>query len=490
MTNDNRNVAIVGAGPVGALMAVYCANRGWNVHLYETRPDMRLPENKAKIQNRSINLALSVRGLTALKGTGLALDELIMKSGLPMRGRMLHIGKEGRLISQNYGVHGECINSVDRAKLNEDLITAAEAMSNVTISFNLALKRADLDKGILELQNKETNEIVKAEADLIIGCDGAYSSVRNSLMRYVRLDFAQEYIPHGYCELSIPAKVGADGQPEFAMDPEHLHIWPRHKFMMIALPNPDKSFTVTLFMPFANFEMIHNESDLLNFFDEYFADAVELMGKDYLVKEYFKNPKGSLVMISANPYHYKDRCIILGDAAHSMVPFYGQGMNCGFEDVRILDSLFSEFNVKSAKAGDSDKSLELALQAYTDRRAKDLKAICELALYNYTEMRHGVTSPIYLLRKSIESYLHLLIPSKVIPLYTMVSFSNRPYSDAYGRHKSQGFWLGVAGATVGLGTAAGLVFAGWRNRRHLKDASDLLKAAFATAAQSVQKLIQ
>ncbi|KAI1318387.1 kynurenine 3-monooxygenase, mitochondrial precursor [Mortierella claussenii] len=490
MTQKTRSVAIVGAGPVGALMAVYCANRGWNVHVYETRPDMRLPENKAKIQNRSINLALSVRGLTALKGTGLALDELIMKSGLPMRGRMLHIGQEGHLVSQNYGVHGECINSVDRAKLNEDLITAAEALSNVKISFNLTLKRADLDKGTLELENKDTKKIVKAEADLIIGCDGAYSAVRNSLMRYVRLDFEQGYIPHGYCELSIPAKVGADGKPEFAMDPEHLHIWPRHKFMMIALPNPDKSFTVTLFMPFANFESIHNEGDLLKFFEEYFADAIPLMGKDLLVKEYFKNPKGSLVMIRANPYHYKDRCIILGDAAHSMVPFYGQGMNCGFEDVRILDALFSEFDVKSVKQGAADKSLELAMQAYTDRRAKDLKAICELALYNYTEMRHGVTSPLYLMRKKVESWLHLLMPTKVIPLYTMVSFSNRPYSEAYGRHHSQGFWLGVAGATVGLGTAAGLVVAGWRQRRQLRDLKELLQAAFLTAAHSVQKLVQ
>ncbi|KAG9069004.1 kynurenine 3-monooxygenase, mitochondrial precursor [Linnemannia hyalina] len=486
----SRSVAIVGAGPVGALMAVYLANRGWNVHVYETRPDMRLPENKAKIQNRSINLALSTRGLTALKGTGLALDELIMKSGLPMRGRMLHIGDEGHLVSQDYGVHGECINSVDRAKLNEDLITAAEELNNVKVSFNLTLKRADLDKGTLALENKETKEIISAHADLIIGCDGAYSSVRNSLMRYVRLDFGQEYIPHGYCELSIPAKVGADGKPEFAMDPEHLHIWPRHKFMMIALPNPDKSFTVTLFMPFANFEMIHNEGDLLNFFEQYFADAIKLMGKDLLIKEYFKNPKGSLVMVRANPYHYKDRCIILGDAAHSMVPFYGQGMNCGFEDVRILDSLLSEFNVKSTKVGESDNSLALALEAYTDRRAKDLKAICELALYNYTEMRHGVTSPVYLMRKKVESWLHLLVPSKVIPLYTMVSFSNRPYSEAYARHHKQGFWLSVAGAAVGLGTAAGLLVAGWKQRRQLKDAAGLLKAAFLTAAQSAQKLVQ
>ncbi|KAF8933421.1 hypothetical protein EDD21DRAFT_437499 [Dissophora ornata] len=489
-TVNTRSVAIVGAGPVGALMAVYFANRGWNVHVYESRPDMRLPENKALIQNRSINLALSVRGLTALKGTGLALDDLIMKSGLPMRGRMLHIGKEGHLVSQDYGVHGECINSVDRAKLNEDLITAAEALSNVKLSFNLALKRADLDKGTLDLENSVTKEKVKAEADLIVGCDGSYSAVRNSLMRYVRLDFGQEYIPHGYCELSIPAKVGANGQPEFAMDPEHLHIWPRHKFMMIALPNPDKSFTVTLFMPFANFELIHDKKDLLEFFEEYFTDAIALMGKDLLIDEYFKNPKGSLVMIKANPYHYKDRCIILGDAAHSMVPFYGQGMNCGFEDVRVLDSLLSEFDVKSTKKGSEDKSLELALEAYTDRRAKDLKAICELALYNYTEMRHGVTSPMYLMRKKVESWLHLLVPSKVIPLYTMVSFSNKPYSEAYARHHRQGFWLGVAGAAVGLGTAAGLLVAGWKQRKQLKDAGGLLKAAFLQAANSMQKMIQ
>lgn len=173
-----------------------------------------------------------------------------------------------------------------------------------------------------------------------------------------------------------------------------------------------------------------------------------------------------------------------------MVPFYGQGMNCGFEDVRILDSLLSEFNVKSTQNGESDRSLELALEAYTNRRAKDLKAICELALYNYEEMRHGVTSRTYLLRKKIESYLHLLVPTKVIPLYTMVSFSNRPYSEAYARHHAQGFWLSVAGATVGLGTAAGMVLAGWKNRRQLGQMTELLKGAFAVAASSVQKLIQ
>ncbi|KAG0314002.1 kynurenine 3-monooxygenase, mitochondrial precursor, partial [Dissophora globulifera] len=451
---------------------------------------MRLPENKAKIQNRSINLALSVRGLTALKGTGLALDDLIMKSGLPMRGRMLHIGKEGNLISQNYGLYGECINSVDRAKLNEDLITAAEALSNVQVSFDLALKKADLDKGVLELENKVTKQRVTAKADLIVGCDGSYSSVRNSLMRYVRLDFEQEYIPHGYCELSIPAKIGANGEAEFAMDPEHLHIWPRHHFMLIALPNPDKSFTVTLFMPFANFEMIHDKKDLLEFFEEYFTDAVKFIGKERLVEEYFRNPKGSLVMIKANPYHYKDRCIILGDAAHSMVPFYGQGMNCGFEDVRILDTLLSEFNVKSSKVDDQDDSLEKALQAYTDRRAKDLKAICELALYNYTEMRHGVTSPVYLMRKKVESWLHMLVPTQVIPLYTMISFSNRPYAESYARHHRQGRWLGIAGAVVGLGTAAGLVVAAWKQRGQIKDLAGLLKQAFLNAAQSAQKLIQ
>ncbi|KAF9362189.1 kynurenine 3-monooxygenase, mitochondrial precursor [Mortierella sp. NVP85] len=215
------------------------------------------------------------------------------------------------------------------------------------------------------------------------------------------------------------------------------------------------------------------------------------MGEDLLIKEYFKNPKGSLVMIKANPYHYKDRCIIIGDAAHSMVPFYGQGMNCGFEDVRILDSLFSEFNVKTGSTpGETDKELEQALQAYTDRRAKDLKAICELALYNYVEMRHGVTSPEYLLRNKIESWLHLLVPTRVIPLYTMVSFSNKPYSEAYARHQRQGFWLGIAGATIGLGTAVGLAMAGWSQRRHLKDVGELFRAALVNAAHSVQKMIQ
>ncbi|KAG0230049.1 kynurenine 3-monooxygenase, mitochondrial precursor [Actinomortierella wolfii] len=483
---ETRTVAIVGAGPVGALAATYFANRGWNVELYEARPDMRIPENKAKIQNRSINLALSARGLSALKGTGHGLDQLALRSGLPMKGRMLHIGEKGKLVSQDYGVHGECINSVDRAKLNEDLITAAEKLPNVKVFFNHHLKRADLDKGTLRLENKVTGESLQAKADLILGCDGAYSMVRNSLMRYVRVDFEQNYLAHGYCELNIPPKINEKGEKEFAMDPNHLHIWPRHHFMMIALPNPDKTFTVTLFMPFENFESIHTKDELLSFFRTHFADAIPLMGEEALVRDYFKNPKGSLVRIKANPYHYKDRCIILGDAAHSMVPFYGQGMNCGFEDVEYLDRLLDEHDVMCVKPKNpKNDDLARALQAFTERRTKDIHAICELALYNYVEMRHGVTSPLYILRKKVETALNLIMPKTVIPLYTMVSFSTRPYSEALERHRRQGIWLAAAGISLSVGAVAGLAMVGLRHTRELRDAKDAVRASLESLARKV-----
>ncbi|KAG0262625.1 kynurenine 3-monooxygenase, mitochondrial precursor [Actinomortierella ambigua] len=483
---ETRTVAVVGAGPVGALAAIYFANRGWNVELYEARPDMRIAENKAKIQNRSINLALSARGLSALKSTGLGLDKYVLQSGLPMKGRMLHIGEKGKLVSQNYGVHGECINSVDRAKLNEDLITAAEKLPNVKVVFNHSLKRADFDKGTLHLENKETNQKVHATADLIIGCDGAYSSVRNSLMRHVRVDFEQNYLAHGYCELNIPAKINNKGEKEFAMDPHHLHIWPRHHFMMIALPNPDKTFTVTLFMPFENFESIHNKDDLLAFFRLHFADAIPLMGEEALARDYFRNPKGSLIRIKANPYHYKDRGIILGDAAHSMVPFYGQGMNCGFEDVEYLDRLLDEHEVMCVKPKNpNNNDLARALQAFTDRRAKDIQAICDLALYNYEEMRHGVTSPLYIMRKKVETALNLVLPKTVVPLYTMVSFSTRPYSRALEQHQRQGFWLAAAGISLSIGAVAGLAVVGLKHTRDLREAKDAVRASLETLARKV-----
>ncbi|CAG8647185.1 6219_t:CDS:2, partial [Acaulospora morrowiae] len=231
-----RRVAIVGGGLVGTLAALYFAQRGWNVELFEKRRDLRLPENKGSVPQRSINLALSTRGISALSKAGLDLDDSILGTVIPMRGRMIHAG-EGKLKSQPYGNSHENIYSVEREFLLELLLNTAEPFSNVKIFFQHRLKRCNFDAGILEFENIENGKMVQYTADLIVGADGAYSTVRNQLMHIVNMDYQQEYIPHAYRELTIPPKVNENGKREFAMDFNHLHIWPRHKFMMIALPN-------------------------------------------------------------------------------------------------------------------------------------------------------------------------------------------------------------------------------------------------------------
>ncbi|KAL1923369.1 uncharacterized protein VTP21DRAFT_8349 [Calcarisporiella thermophila] len=476
-TVHKKKVAIVGGGLVGALTALYFGKYGWEVHVYERRKDIRLPENKER--GRSINLALSQRGISALRGVGLGLEGIVLASAIPMHGRMIHIGAEGKRMPQAYGVHGEYINSVDRAKLNELLLDSAEQMENVQLHFEHTLKRCDFDAGKAEFEIGDTGERLAVNADLIIGADGAYSSVRNQLMRVIRMNYQQEYIEHGYCELTIPPRHNEKGEPEYAMEPNFLHIWPRHSFMLIALPNPDKSFTCTLFMPFKNFDGIQTREDLLNFFRKHFNDSIALIGEERLVEEYFRNPRGSLMCVKCSPYHYSDKALIIGDAAHSMVPFYGQGMNCGFEDVELLFSLFDQFRVSPTHLATSsetqenkkDPTLERTLAAYTKMRHKDALAICDLAMYNYIEMRSSVVSPLYLMRKRVEAWLHLLMPRYVIPLYTMVSFTSIRYSEAVRRWETQTYWLAAGATGLATGVVGALGWIGWRMRGVLGEQS-------------------
>ncbi|OZJ04191.1 hypothetical protein BZG36_02185 [Bifiguratus adelaidae] len=481
--------AIVGAGLVGALQAIYLARRGWNVDLFDLRADMRQPENKTP--GRSINLALSTRGISALAGAG-GLDRHVLQSAVPMKGRMLHLGKEGKLVSQAYGVRGEYINAVDRAKLNEDLLDVAEGLENVTIHFEHALKKCDFDSGVLEFKTKHSDDLVAYHADFIVGADGAYSQVRTQLMKKVRMNYSQEYISTAYCELSILPRLKADGAKEFAMDANHLHIWPRHDFMLIALPNPDKSFTCTLFMPFQNFEAITDEKELLEFFDTYFPDAIPLIGKERLIKDFFRNPRGALVTVKCTPHVYKDRAVIIGDAAHAMVPFYGQGMNCGFEDVETLMRIFDAFHVRHIKSTNSKgkSDLERALDYYNNHRVQDAHAICDLAMYNHIEMQSKVTSRLYQTRKFVESKLHLLFPTRFIPLYTMVSFSTIRYSEAVRRWKSQTQCLEGATAVVALGVGYALYAGSTRwSRHHPQGLGVAIKHTYGILFQEARRLL-
>ncbi|CAI2178677.1 6115_t:CDS:2 [Funneliformis geosporum] len=462
-TVPKRRVAIIGGGLVGALTVLYFAKRGWQVSLFELREDLRVPENKKNLSHRSINLALSARGLSALKNITLGLDEKILEHVIHMKGRMIHLG-EGKLKSHPYGVFGECIYSVEREILLELLLNTAAKSTNVKMYFQHQLKRCNFDDGTLELENKKTGNPFQDSADLIIGADGAFSVVRTQLMRVVRMDYSQEYISHAYLELTIPPRVNDKGEKEFAMDPNHLHIWPRHSFMMIALPNRNKSFTCTLFMPFENFDAIRTEDDLMEFFRKYYVDSIPLIGEDQLKKEYFRNPRGSLMSIKCKPYHYKDRAVIIGDAAHCMVPFFGQGMNCGFQDVEILNGIFDEYEISSVQSNDK---LALALEEFTKIRHPDAITICDLAMYNYIEMRSNVVKPWFLLRKRIEETLYWLFPTgSIVPLYTMVSFSTIRYSEAVQRWKRQGFLLNVIGMSLlTAGTAASIYIGYYRFRR-------------------------
>lgn len=269
-------------------------------------------------------------------------------------------------------------------------------------------------------------------------------------MRKTRMSFSQEYIDHAWLELCIPSIPGPNGTKLPKMDNRHLHIWPRHSFMMIALPNSDNSFTVTLFMPFQNFNEIKTEAELISFFKSTFPDALDLIGTESLVESFFKNTRGSLVSIKCSPFHYKNKAVIIGDSAHAMVPFYGQGMNCGFQDVEVLVGILE----KRLKSG---HSLQSALEEYTETRVKDAHAICDLALYNYIEMRSSVTSYSYRIMKAFEGIVHRIMPTVVVPLYTMVSFSTIPYSQVVEQNKRQTFWikLGLVGSVGGI--TAGLI---------------------------------
>ncbi|KAI9496612.1 hypothetical protein BDB00DRAFT_971200, partial [Zychaea mexicana] len=264
------------------------------------------------------------------------------------------------------------------------------------------------------------------------------------------MDYEQEYIDTGYCELSMPPRIGKDGKPDFALDPNHLHIWPRHTFMLIALPNPDRTFTCTLFMPFDMFDSITTQEKLMDLFTTYFADAIPLIGQGRLIHDYFAHPRGSLISIKTSPHHLNDKAVIIGDAAHAMVPFYGQGMNCGFQDIEVLHQVLDAHGITAYNL----KGIDKALEEYSNTHAKDAHAICDLAMYNHYEMRSAVTSYRYLARKKIEGWIHLCAPRLVVPLYTMVSFTTLPYSKAIERWHKQNFWLNVVLGTASVTLAA------------------------------------
>ena len=406
--NKPNKITIAGSGLVGALQAIYMKQQGFDVHLYERRSDMRKNLMSA---GRSINLALSDRGFRGLSGVGI--DDSIREISIPMYRRVMH-DVNGNFTFQPYGKDGQAIYSVSRGALNCKLMDLAE-QSGVNIHFSHQLVDVDLNTATAGFKHDE--EIKTVESDFLVGADGAFSEVRNELIKKPWSNYSQYYIDYAYKEFSIPANEDGSHQ----IEKNALHIWPRKDFMLIALPNPDGSFTLTLFFSKSgelSFDSLDTIEKAEEFFSTYFADALALMPQ--FREEYTTNPAAAMVIVKCFPWTFQDKVMLIGDAAHAIVPFYGQGMNCCFEDCFVFDELLQSH----------DGSWSELMRKYENSRKPNADAIAELALRNFIEMRDKVSDPTFLLQKKIEARFTELHPGKWMPLYSMVTFSHTPYSEA------------------------------------------------------------
>jgi kynurenine 3-monooxygenase len=415
---QQKQITIAGAGLVGSLLGIYLAKRGYKVSIYERRSDMRKESISA---GRSINLALSDRGILALSKVGL--DQEIKNISIPMHGRYIH-NLDGTTAFQPYGKQGQFINSVSRATLNIKLMDLAEK-EGIEIHFNHKCTNINWNTNEIVFETESDKKVTK-NFDLLFGADGAYSATRlQHQIHHSKFDYQQHYIDCGYKELTIPPTA----ENNFALEVNALHIWPRKDYMLIGLPNLDKTFTCTLFFPFdgaTSFSNLITKEKVVDFFEKNFPDAIKLMPN--YVDEFFNNPTSSLVTVKCYPWIREDKFALIGDAAHAVVPFFGQGMNCGFEDCRILDELIEA----------NDDNWENILEAYQQNRKPNADAIADLAVENFTEMRAKTADPKFLLQKKIEAKLHQKYPNKWIPAYALVTFSpNISYSNALKQGKFQ-----------------------------------------------------
>jgi kynurenine 3-monooxygenase len=406
-------ITLIGAGLNGPLLAILLRQRGFSVELYERRPDMRKVRMTA---GRSINLALSTRGIHGLQQAGVW--EGMRSIIIPMRGRMMH-SVAGELTFQPYGKNEqEVINSISRGELNVDLMNAAEE-HGVTIHFNRRCTGYDFKSGALRMRNEETGEENVQEAGVVIGCDGSASAIRNDMRALKGFTFSQEHLDYGYKELTIPAGAGGD----HLLETHALHIWPRGNHMLIALPNIDGTFACILFLPFEgadSFASLASPAEVVKFFAVRFPDVMQLMPD--LADNYFANPTGAMVTIKCFPWH-EERALLLGDAAHAIVPFFGQGLNCGFEDCTVLMELVDRYG--------SDWPRVFA--EFERARKINADAIADMAIENFTEMRDRVGDARFLFRKKVELALEARFPGLFVPKYAMVTFHRVPYSVALAR---------------------------------------------------------
>jgi kynurenine 3-monooxygenase len=418
MTPNSQNITLIGAGLNGPLLAIGLVKRGFQVEIYERRPDMRRVRMSA---GRSINLALSTRGIHALSQVGLWGE--MRKIIIPMKGRMMH-SAAAELTFQPYGKdESEVINSISRADLNIALMNAAEAQG-VKIAFQQRCTGMDLKTGAVQLRNEQTGKTRTLESEIVIACDGSASAIRSEMLKLNRFNFSQQYLDYGYKELTIPASPSGT----HVLETNALHIWPRGSYMLIALPNVDGTFACILFLPFDgpdSFIQLNTSTAVTEFFCARFPDALPWMPN--LAENFFANPTGSMVTIKCAPWHVEGRALLLGDAAHAIVPFFGQGINCGFEDCMCLLDLIDRHGADWPRVF---AEFEQARKINTD-------AIADLAVENFVEMRDRVADPRFLFRKKVELALEAKYPQLFLPKYAMVTFHRIPYETALKRGQIQ-----------------------------------------------------
>ncbi len=413
-SKKDPKLTLVGAGPVGSLLAAFLARRGYDVDVLERRPDMRKKDIGG---GRSINLAVSVRGIHALNQLGI--DQEVLKQAVAMKGRMMHsVG--GELTFQPYGMDdSQCIYSISRAGLNKTLMSFAEETGRVRFHFEKRVSGVKLAERLLEVVDESgpapsSGHPTEFPYDVLIGTDGSASAIRQSMSAQPGFQLDQSRLDYGYKELVIPPSA----QGGFSMEKNALHIWPRGAFMLIALPNWDGSYTCTLFLPFegpVSFASLDSREKVGAFFSEQFSDALPLI--ENLTESFFSNPTGQMVTVRCSPWNYESSAMLLGDAAHAIVPFFGQGMNCGFEDCTILDQALADFTGNWA----------ILFAEFGGSRKPDSDAIADMAIENFTEMRDKVGDQRFLLEKAVEKVLQTRFGGEYRSRYSLVTFSRVPY---------------------------------------------------------------
>jgi kynurenine 3-monooxygenase len=404
----SKKIAVVGSGLVGSLLAIYLRKAGHTVHIYDRSPDIR----QIQFSGRSINLAMSNRGWKALDGVGVG--DAVREIAIPMDKRAIHL--VDKLNFQNYGQEGESIYSISRGILNRKMIDLAEN-AGAEFFFEQKIWDVTLSDATLHIGETERGAWEDKKYDMVFGADGAFSRIRHRMQRQSMFNYSQEFLNIGYKELNIPANPNGTHK----LDKNSFHIWPRGEYMLIALPNLDGSFTCTLFMPFEgenSFDLLKERKDVVTFFETNFPDSIDVIPE--LAEDFFKNPTSTLVTMKCFPWTYGDKVALIGDACHAIVPFYGQGMNAGFEDISILYEMMEKYG----------EDWETVFSEYEKSRKPNADAIAELSYRNFLEMSSKTADDKFLLQKKIEKVFSDRHPDKWIPLYSRVTFSDRPYSEA------------------------------------------------------------